>query len=424
MGIRFKWTRAILLGCLVISTFAADDATSSPTRQRLHDDSASAGRREQNDSCRPQQISTSDIRTLSEQGYVVIPNFLSQSLVDELRQDVATLRSSSAFKQAKIGQDSTNVLNVDIRVSETCFLGRSRPELTSIRAAGGADSVRDRPGGLYDILDDLFDSLSELSWSNSRVRLDESLSELLYAYYPRGGFYRRHRDAVPGSASVLREYSLLLYLNEEGWDVKVDAGQLRLHRDGGGDECPPGVEPNFIDVDPLGGTLVLFKSEVVPHEVLDTNAERFALVGWYNRAVTAADIGHLSDAGGSAYPQSVTSGDLGLLFESLLIQANQHTGASHMKETGVQSINKAEKMRYEILQIVMNTYENPDMSDERLNAVNEIERQMNQEGSRFRNHLDAAVDDPTSTHTAKSLFNIFLKMAKRGLHMQQRGNEL
>jgi len=170
--------------------------------------------------------------------------------------------------------------------------------MTSIASAGGANSVRDCDGGLYDILDTLCDSLSELSWSDTQTRLDKSLSELLYAYYPQGGYYRRHRDAIPNSASVLRRYSLLLYLNKEGWDPKADAGQLRIHLDGGGDECPLGAEPNYIDIDPLGGTLVLFKSEMIPHEVLNTNSERFALVGWYNRGVTAGDIGNLGEAGG------------------------------------------------------------------------------------------------------------------------------
>lgn len=247
------------------------------------------------------RLSPDDVAALSTQGYAIIPGFLPRGLVDELRADVDALRSASAFKVARIGQDSTNELNTEIRVAETCFLGRNRPELTSVSSAGGTDSVRDRGGGLYDIvLDALCDSLSNLSMMDSQQRLDKSLNELLYVYYPRGGYYRRHRDAVPNSASVLRKYSLLLYLNKEGWDPDVDAGQLRLHLDGGGDHCPPGVKPKFLDVDPHGGTLVLFKSEMIPHEVLDTSSERYALVGWYNRGVTAGDIGSLGEAGGEA----------------------------------------------------------------------------------------------------------------------------
>lgn len=259
------------------------------------------------------ELSPSVLETLSTRGYVIVPNFLSQSLVNELRQDIISLRSSGAFKQAKIGQDSTNTLNTDIRIAETCFLGRGRNELTSITSAGGNNSIRDRSGGLYDILDNLRASLDTI---NNNGKLDPNLTELLYAYYPLGGYYRRHRDAIPNSASVLRKYSLLLYLNDETYDPTVDGGQLRMHLDGGGDECPPGVPPNYIDVNPIGGTLVLFKSELIPHEVLNTNSERYALVGWFNRSVLVTDIGRLGDAtGGGGGDSSIVR--MGLLAVSM-----------------------------------------------------------------------------------------------------------
>ena len=269
----------------------------------------------------------SAIEALSTRGYAIVPNFLPRSLVDELRRDVDALRRSSSsssgsgsggsssspplFKRAGIGQDNTNELNEDVRVAETCFLGRNRRELTSVSLAGGRHSARDRPGGLYDVIDGLRESLDGVVVVNavddgtattapigSSSKLDKSLDELLYAYYPRGGYYRRHRDAVPNSASVLRKYSLLLYLNDEGWNPEVDGGKLRIHLDGGGDEIPVGKEPEYVDVDPIGGTLVLFRSELIPHEVLDTRNERYAVVGWYNRGLTAADVGTLGGADG------------------------------------------------------------------------------------------------------------------------------
>lgn len=242
------------------------------------------------------RISPADIATLSNDGYVVVPNFIPPNLVDELRDDVRALRGSNKFKQAKIGQDSTNDLNQEIRVAETCFLGRNRPELSS---GGEKSEPRDRQGGIYDILDTLCTELSQLSQTKFSTNLDTSLTELLYAYYPTGGFYRRHRDAIPNSASILRKYSLLLYLNSDDWSPEKDGGRLRMHLDAGGDELPPGAEPDFVDVDPRGGTLVLFESDKVPHEVLNTNSERFALVGWYNRAVTPSDIAALGGGGDS-----------------------------------------------------------------------------------------------------------------------------
>lgn len=228
------------------------------------------------------RIQDADLATLQSQGYVVIPDFLPVSLQETLRQDVSNLRDRNHFKISKIGQDSTNAFNEDIRVAETCFLGPSKLQNVPNQARNE----------LYKVLDQVRSDLPG--------PLDPNLTELLYAYYPSGGFYRRHRDAIAGSASVLRSYSLLLYLNKD-WQPK-DGGQLLLHLDSGGDFLPPGEEPNFVEVAPKGGTLVLFQSDAVPHEVLNTNAERLAVVGWYNRPVTPGDISSLGAIDNSLQP--------------------------------------------------------------------------------------------------------------------------
>lgn len=238
------------------------------------------------------RIPESSIQELSSKGYVIIQDFLPPNLVDALREDVKTLRSSNKFNVAKIGQDSTNNLNMEIRVAETCFLGESKL----------LDMPNKARQNIYDILDTLRVDLSGNSLfdtndsSGELVKaapaLDKKLSELLYVYYPKGGFYRRHTDAVQNSASVLRSYSLLLYLNND-WK-ESDGGCLRIHLDSGGDFLPDIEERNYLDVEPRGGTLVLFKSDQIPHEVLDTNAERTAIVGWYNRPYTSADISSLA----------------------------------------------------------------------------------------------------------------------------------
>ena len=228
------------------------------------------------------RIQDADLATLQSQGYVVIPDFLPADLQAALRQDVSILRSDQKFKIAKIGQDSTNTLNQEIRMAETCFLGPTKLQ----------DIPSDARQQLYDVLDQVRSDLPG--------PLDPNLTELLYAYYPTGGFYRRHRDAIPGSASVLRSYSLLLYLNEN-WTPN-DGGQLRLHRDSGGDFLPNGEDANFVEVAPTGGTLVLFQSEKVPHEVFDTNAERLAVVGWYNRPLSAGDISSLGGIDNNLQP--------------------------------------------------------------------------------------------------------------------------
>ncbi len=212
-------------------------------------------------------------------------------------------------------KDSTNTLNTNIRVAETCFIGENKLSDATNAARDDElytilDTVRTDLSGnpMLDVMNDADGELIRAS-----PALDKSLTELLYAYYPRGGYYRRHVDAVQNSASVLRCYSLLLYLNVNSnvsgnvsgndsdndndklkWDSETNGGCLRIHLDSGGDFLPQGESPNYIDVEPDGGTLVLFKSDKIPHEVLDTAAERTAVVGWYNRPYTSADIASLA----------------------------------------------------------------------------------------------------------------------------------
>mmetsp|Transcript_6221 Transcript_6221/g.12444 ORF Transcript_6221/g.12444 Transcript_6221/m.12444 type:complete len:309 (-) Transcript_6221:207-1133(-) len=228
------------------------------------------------------RLSPDHLQELADKKYLVIPNFVPARLEEDLRTDVSQLRAKGKFSVAKIGQDATNTLNTQIRVAETCFIGPGRyPDVPS--------SARE---DLYTVLDQARQDLARYF----EQPLDSQLTELLYAYYPQGGFYRRHRDAIPGSASVLREYSLLLYLNKE-WQEK-DGGKLRMHFDGGGDAVPEGGEPNFMDVSPQGGTLVLFESDAVPHEVLDTQKERMAVIGWYNRPMALSDVADISGGEG------------------------------------------------------------------------------------------------------------------------------
>ena len=251
------------------------------------------------------RLSLKDLHALHQQGYVVIENFIPSSQApfkEALRDDVRNLRTKQKFKIAKIGQDTTNTLNEEIRVAETCFIGRhDKPQLREVY-----NPSRER---LYDILDTIRDDLEEHSRvgsSPTTIPLDPKLSEFLYAYYPSGGFYRRHRDAVKGSASWLRQYSLLLYLNDydttaattagDDGDTKSNedannvGGQLRIHFDSGGDFLPTHEIAKYKDIEANGGTLVLFESSKFPHEVLDTYRERFAIVGWYNRPMSFRDI--------------------------------------------------------------------------------------------------------------------------------------
>jgi SM-20-related protein len=92
--------------------------------------------------------------------------------------------------------------------------------------------------------------------------------ETHFAVYPAGAGYARHSDRFARDAR--RTLSTVLYLNAD-W-TEGDGGALRIH-------LPDGKAR---DVEPRGGTLVVFASEL-EHEVLPARRERFSLAGWFRR---------------------------------------------------------------------------------------------------------------------------------------------
>lgn len=105
-----------------------------------------------------------------------------------------------------------------------------------------------------------------------------SRSEAQLTCYPGGGSrYVRHLDAfstTPGDDAAAgrdaRRVTAILYLNAD-WEP-AHGGRLRLF--------PPCAGRAHVDVDPVFGRLLLFRSELVAHEVLPSHAQRWALTLW------------------------------------------------------------------------------------------------------------------------------------------------
>ena len=216
------------------------------------------------------------IAKLAKNDWVEIRDFISPELVSELRGDVEALRNRDGrFKQAGVGQDATNTLNTKIRRAETCFIYPKQP----IADAGQPQSRQK----LYDLLDGVGERLSEHSALGPNApKLDARLHEALYAFYPQGLL-----PPAPGRRGGVGLGAARLQLpplpqrrrmgRREGQGAAAPALRLRRRL------LARGRGAQLLDVAPHGGTMVLFRSEKVPHEVLDTTAERTAVVGWYNR---------------------------------------------------------------------------------------------------------------------------------------------
>lgn len=99
----------------------------------------------------------------------------------------------------------------------------------------------------------------------------------------------------PGSHRAL---SFVLFLTPPDWVPDKDGGRLRLHSiqpedvstgiaGSALDVSVGGAEGKlpWVEISPASGTLVVFDSVEVLHEVRKTKRERLAAVGWYYRDV-------------------------------------------------------------------------------------------------------------------------------------------
>lgn len=188
--------------------------------------------------------------SIAAEGWLVLPDFLGQETIAALRDECRQLAATGMFREAAVGNNANRKIRPDIRSDEILWL----------EAAQGNDGRR-RCLARFELL--------RLAL-NRQLQLGLFEFECHYARYAPGAFYRKHFDRFRGDAR--RILSSVLYLND-GWE-NGDGGALRLFM---GDA----ENANHVDVQPVGGTLVLFMSERFAHEVLPAKRERLSLAGWF-----------------------------------------------------------------------------------------------------------------------------------------------
>ena len=194
-------------------------------------------------------------------------DFIPPTLVNGLLDDLAMLRESPHAKSLSASAEHGSVQWFELMPEgQPVAAGRSAARNELFKVVSGLQHAIERRTG---------------------IQLKAHLTELKYAYYPTGGRYQRHMDAL-NVGQIAREYSFILYLNSN-W-VEAEGGKLRVF------EYDGGSIDGYVDVAPRGGSVVVFKSDKVPHEVLSTSARRVAIVGWFHREVDVPEVdeSHLS----------------------------------------------------------------------------------------------------------------------------------
>lgn len=214
------------------------------------------------------------VEGLASDGFAHRTGALPAALWRALREEALLLHRRDDFEEAGIGRGEKHRTARRIRRTRISWLDGSTPAQAAF--LGLAEDLR------LAINRALFLGLFEF--------------EAHFAHYPPGGFYARHldafrqeRSAAPNAglgkqASRSRVVSLVAFLNED-WTAE-DGGELVLwrdvpHRDGVARFEVLDTEPPALVTAPRGGDLVLMLSEQVPHEVLETRRDRFAIAGWF-----------------------------------------------------------------------------------------------------------------------------------------------
>lgn len=188
------------------------------------------------------------IDDLATQGWSLLPGFADQTLTAELAQECRARVKNGALSPARVGRGAGQEIREAIRGDQIEWLepGQSAP----------TDAYLQLIDGLRLAL-------------NQQLFLGLDSYESHFAFYPAGAFYKKHLDRFRDDDR--RTVSVVLYLNEQ-WQDDF-GGELRLY-------LPDGETR---DVRPEAGSLVVFMSADMPHEVLPATRERLSLAGWFRR---------------------------------------------------------------------------------------------------------------------------------------------
>jgi len=185
-------------------------------------------------------------QSISDKGYSIHTNALPPQLLIKLSEQLQNMPLSH-FSMAGVGRKQGHRLNDFVRTDTICWIGDE--------SKAGEDWLR------------WADSLK--CYINRRLYMGLFSFESHFAHYAQGDFYRKHQDAFKGEAN--RVLSIVVYLNRE-WLLE-DGGELVIYT-GNPELYTLKVLPEF-------GTLVVFLSEDIPHEVLEAKRDRFSIAGWF-----------------------------------------------------------------------------------------------------------------------------------------------
>lgn len=174
--------------------------------------------------------------------------FLTLSLANALRLVLTEKYNDLAFHSASIGNLASEHISSDIRRDKIYWL----------------DRIHENP--IENQFLDYIDSF--VKYLNMTCYTGITDYEFHYTLYEAGSFYRTHIDSFKDHNQ--RAFSMITYLNPD-WK-ESDGGQLIIY-EADGEKI----------ISPLHNSMIFFKSNELPHEVMETHVPRMSITGWLKR---------------------------------------------------------------------------------------------------------------------------------------------
>lgn len=174
-------------------------------------------------------------------------NFISEAICQSIYEEYSKRDRIRAFTEASIGRNSTKIKDWNIRKSS----------FTWVQDSEGLAGIRE-----FNLI------LQELMLSmNHYFFLSLKHFESQVAYYTQNDFYKTHLDQF--NQNTRRQVTCILYLND-----CPSGGELVLYQKGSQDLIAQVIAPKR-------GTLVVFFSGHIYHEVKRVETPRFSLSTWF-----------------------------------------------------------------------------------------------------------------------------------------------
>ena len=187
------------------------------------------------------------VNELTTQGYSIRRNFFNPEDFAALARELNLLYDGGNFKDAAIGNHKKTSTHGEVRSDKTYWIDPHSPTPTQQIILRAFEKLRVE--------------------CNQLLFLGLQTFEGHYSVYLKNSSYCRHLDSFQDDDA--RVLSVVIYFNEN-WQTG-DGGELLLH-------CQPPVL-----IEPHAGTLVVFLSQQIEHEVLVAYKTRIGFSGWFKK---------------------------------------------------------------------------------------------------------------------------------------------